>query len=149
MAYSFERFKRSRWSLVILSEGRIIFKSRARSISPLIRYLESQPRSQQDSVIFDKYVGRAAALLMVLIAPIHVHTPVISEGGDQILSQYGIPFTAERTVKYLMGEASEDMCRWEKASSGKTPEAFWQDLDYRPSGRISKERTRSSRKVRS
>lgn len=128
MAYSFERFRSSRWTLVILSEGRIVFKSRARAISPLVRYLKSGPGQSDDLVIYDKYIGRAAALLMVLIGPAEVYTPVISEGGREVLQQYGLLFHADRTVKYLMGEASQEMCKWERASLGKTPEQFREEV---------------------
>lgn len=128
MAYSFEQFKRSRWSLVILSGGRIIFKSRAKAITPLVRYLKSSPDTRPGLVIYDKYIGRAAALLMALIDPAEVYTPVISDGGAQTLKKYGISHHADRQVEYLMGEASDDMCRWEKASLGKTPEQFWEDV---------------------
>jgi len=122
--YSFDRFIKSSWSLVVLAEGRIIFRSRASAIKPLIRFIRSDLTSSSHLVIFDKYIGRAAALLMVLIKPVRVHTPVISEGGRQVLDKYQIPYEARKQVKYLMGMASDEMCRWEKMAAGKTPEEF-------------------------
>ena len=124
--YSFDRFKKSPWSLVVLERGRIVFRSRASSLKPLVRFLKSElNKNYSQLVIFDKYIGRAAALLMVLIKPVKVHTPVISEGGRRALEESGIPFEAERQVKYLMGIASEEMCGWEKMALGKTPEEFF------------------------
>ena len=71
------------------------------------------------------YTGRAAALLMVLIKPAKVYTPIISEGAREVFQQYDIPFETLETVKYLMGVASDGMCQWEKKALGKSPEEFW------------------------
>ncbi len=65
--YSYDRFKKSPWSLVVISDGRIIFRSRASALKPLVRYLTSRREQGDRVVIYDKYVGRAAAMLMTLI----------------------------------------------------------------------------------
>jgi hypothetical protein len=122
--YTFERFKKSSWSLVILSEGRPIFRSRARGILALRKFLKRENAPSDELTVYDKYIGCAAALLMALIKPARVRTPVVSEAGKAALIKYGIPFEAEREVKYLMGIASDEMCRWEKISIGKTPKEF-------------------------
>ncbi len=126
--YSFDKFVESRWSLVILSEDRVVFRSTASAIKPLIRFLKSDYKRYSQIIIYDKYVGRAAALLMALIRPQKVYTPVLSEGGEETLTKYGIPFKALKKVKYLMGMASDEMCRWEKMTIGKSPEVFWDML---------------------
>ena len=125
--YSYDKFINSKWSLVIMAEDRIIFRSRASAIKPLIRFLKSD-QIEEALTIYDKYVGRAAALLMVRIKPLKVHTPVISEGGREVFKKFGIPYKAQRQVKYLMGMASDEMCRWEKMTVGKTPDEFWDML---------------------
>jgi len=113
--------------MVILEADRVIFRSRAAAIKPVIRFIKSggRERGADSLVIYDKYVGRAAALLMSLVSPKLVCTPVLSESGEQTLKQFDIPFQADRRVKYLMGIASADMCKWEKMTLGKTPEEFW------------------------
>ncbi|UCG62579.1 MAG: DUF1893 domain-containing protein [Candidatus Zixiibacteriota bacterium] len=126
--YSFDKFIESKWSLVVLAEDRVVFRSTASAIKPLIRFMKSDYGQYREMLIYDKYIGRAAALLMVLIGPKKVYTPVISEGGQEILTKYGIPFEAQKKVKYLMGVASDEMCRWEKMTIGKSPEAFWDIL---------------------
>lgn len=126
--YSYDRFIKSPWSLVVISDGRIIFRSRASALKPLVRYLKSRRDQDGQVIIYDKYIGRAAALLMTLIKPREVHTPVISEGGRQVLEQYRVRFHADREVKFLMGVASDQMCGWEKMSVGKTPSELWDML---------------------
>lgn len=126
--HSFDKFIKSKWSLVITAGEQVIFRSQAGGIKGLARFLKSGIPTEDDIVVYDKYVGRAAALLMVLIKPVKVYTPVISEGGKEVLDREGIPYKAQKTVKYLMGMASDEMCRWEKMCIGKTPEEFWDVL---------------------
>ena len=126
--YSFDKFSAGKWSLVITSGEKVIFRSQAGGVGGLVRFLKAGIPSEDDIVIYDKYVGRAAALLMALIKPVKVYTPVISEGGKEVLERHGIPYRATRLVKYLMGMASDEMCRWEKMCIGKTPEEFWDVL---------------------
>jgi len=126
--YSFDKFITSKWSLVITAGEQVIFRSQAGGVKGLVRFLKSGASKEEDIVIYDKYVGRAAALLMVLILPVKVYTPVISEGGKEVLEKHRIPYKAHKTVKYLMGMASDEMCRWEKMCIGKTPEEFWDVL---------------------
>ena len=124
----FYKFIKSQWSLVIIAGGRILFRSKASAIKPLIKYLKSDKADAEEVTIYDKYVGRAAALLMVRIKPVLVRTPVISEGGAEVFEKFGVPYRAQRRVKYLMGVASDEMCRWEKMTIGKTPDEFWELL---------------------
>ncbi len=105
-----------------------MFRSRASALKPLRRYLLTDRSEHRDIVIYDKYVGRAAALLMALIRPQEVQTAVISEGGEATLSEHGILYTAMRRVKYLMGIASDGACQWEKIAIGKSPREFWDSL---------------------
>lgn len=127
--YTYEEFLKSDLSLVILCEGEIVFSSSETAIKPLIRFIEAKEIPTLAVTIFDRYVGRAAALLMAQIRPILVKTPVVSEAGEMVLVELGIPFEADERVKYLMGVASEDMCRWEKMSLGMSPEQFWLVLE--------------------
>ncbi len=122
--YTFEKFKQSTWSLVVLADNKVVFRSRARGLTPLRKLVNSNFSSDRRLTIYDKYVGCAAALLMALLKPSGVFTPVVSEAGKATLTRYNIPLVAEREVKYLMGIASDEMCGWEKMSIGKTPEEF-------------------------
>jgi len=130
--YNFEKFVESKWSLVIIGKGKIIFKSQASGIKPLVTFMKNDMgNNNQDLVIYDRYIGRAAALLMVLINPSKVYTPIISEGGSDVLKKYKITYFAQQQVKYLMGYASDKMCRWEKIAMNKTPQELWEVLLHR------------------
>ena len=132
--YNFEQFKNSNLSLVIVCHNEPIFQSDAGAITPLIDFINSEDYNKYSGdtgqlIIYDKYIGRAAALLMILINPTKVCTPLISQFGREVFEKYQIVYEADAEVKYLMGVASEDMCHWEKMTVGKTPEEFWTMLN--------------------
>ncbi len=126
--YTLRQFLDSDLSLAIYEGEKELFNSRASDLEPLVQFLEGKTPAGDSLVIFDRYVGRAAALLISRIKPQKVLTGVISENGSQVLDDASIPFEAGERAKYLMGVASEDMCRWEKLSLGKSSEELLSEL---------------------
>jgi len=126
--YTLKQFLDSDLSLVIYEGAREVFSSGASDLEPLVQYLDQDSTVGGNLTVFDRFVGRAAALLISTLKPRRVYTGVISENGAQVLEAMGIPFEAAETAKYLMGVASEDMCRWEKLSLGKTPDELLDEL---------------------
>ena len=122
-----DEFKKSDKSLLILLNDEIMFESKKDALIPLVEFIKSN-KPKENLLIFDKYIGRAAALLMTLLIPIKVYTPIISQFGRQVFEQHQIEFYAEQEVEYLMGVASETMCKWEKLSVGKNAEELFEIL---------------------
>ncbi len=125
MALTLSEFMDSGRSLKIFLDNEAVFESKDSDLIPLISYLKQRTEQVDNLTVYDKYVGRAAALLMVLIRPRKVFAGVVSEGGAAVLRENEIPLEAGREVKYLMEIASQGMCRWEKAAVGKSPEEWW------------------------
>jgi hypothetical protein len=119
-----EEFKSSEWNFVAYQGDKIVFKSKSKALDPLVEFVKTNP--EPGIIIFDRIVGRAAALLMTLIQPAKVYTPVISKSGRQVLDEAGIEIESPQTVEYIMGIASEDSCKWEKLVIGKSAEEFWE-----------------------
>jgi hypothetical protein len=123
--YTLQKFAESKWSLVVYQQCNAIFRSQASGIRPLITYINRYGTKKSGLVIFDKNVGRAAALLMILIKPKKIYTSVISKKGLKALNESKIDYFANKRVKYLKGIASDDICKWEKLATGKKPLTFW------------------------
>ena len=123
-----DQFLGSTASLVVYHGEEAAFESDASDLRGLVTYLGQTELGRNDVTIFDRYIGRAAALLMTLIKPIKVNTGTISEGGAAVLEEHTIPFEADEKVTYLMGVASEGMCRWEKMAVGKSSEELLTEL---------------------
>ena len=123
-----DQFLSSIASLVIYHADEIAFESDDSDLRGLVAYLQQTELGRDDVTIFDRYVGRAAALLMSRIKPIKVNTGTISEGGAAVLDEQAIPFESTAKVTFLMGVASKDMCRWEKMAVGKSAEELLAEL---------------------
>lgn len=126
--YTFDQFQQSGKSLVIIKDDELVYQSDRNALDPLIQFIKEKRHLEGGFVIFDKYIGRAAALLMTFLKPKKVYTPVISQFGREEFERFGIDYHFDKEVKYLMGVASDNMCRWEKMTVGKTPDQFWQML---------------------
>ncbi len=119
-----EEFKKNSDKFIIYKNDEVIYKSNEADLIPLLKFIKSDLSKESNLIIFDLYIGRAAALLMSRIKPEFVYTPMISKGGVAALVEYEIDFETIEMVDYLMGKASVGMCRWEKLSLGKQPEEF-------------------------
>ena len=125
---SLESFLESGKSLVIRAKDQIVFESDDSDLKPLLEYIQKFGPDYGQPVIFDKYVGRAAALLMTLVKPSRVCAGVLSENGKAALEEAALAVEYGSIVKYLMDVASHNMCRWEKMSLGLDAGQFYDQL---------------------
>lgn len=123
--YNLQKFKKSDWDLIVYKNKKIIFRSKDSGIKPLIKYVKKFDRKYKNLVVYDKIVGRAAALLLAYTNSSKVYTPIISHSGILVLKKYKIDFEAKKKVKYIMNYGSKDICKWEKLAKNKTPAVFW------------------------
>jgi hypothetical protein len=122
-----EQFLQSDYNLVIAKDGEALFFSRASDLLGLISYLKSDSPAKSVA-IFDRYVGRSAALLMILLEPTYIFAETISEPGIAVLRDTRVEPEYSRLVPLLMGHESESMCRFEKLALDKTAEQLLIEL---------------------
>jgi hypothetical protein len=122
-------FNHSDWNFVVYSGEDRVFESRQSDLRALVRFLQDRTDDARPVTFFDRYVGRAAALLMVIAEPTRVYAGIVSAGGRKVLEQHGIALEAGQDVDYLMGVASENMCRWEKLAVDKSPGELLTELE--------------------
>lgn len=93
-----------------------LFESSEGGMKPLLEALRILGRSRlRGTVVVDKIVGKAAALLMAHFRPKEVYCGTLSRRGEGILARYGIPYNAERIVPEICRPASDDLCPFEEA----------------------------------
>lgn len=76
------------------------------------------------AMIFDKIIGRAAALLLSYSGAKKILTPVITRNALAILQRGGAEIKYDKIVKNILNLAGDDLCPMEKLSCGKTVEEF-------------------------
>ena len=106
--------KEEQKSCVILSEDGAVRCSDAIGIKPLMVELRADRKAFQGSVIADKVVGKAAALLAVLGEVQAVFGRVMSEGAVSIFEKHQIPYQSETLVPYIENRTKDGMCPMEE-----------------------------------
>ncbi len=65
--------------------------------------------------VADKIVGKAAAMLFVLLGIKAVHAKTLSLGGKEILQRYSIDFTYDELTDIIINRTGDGMCPMENA----------------------------------
>lgn len=101
-------------SCVILSEDGTMKTSDAIGIKPLMEELRADRKAFRESVIADKVVGKAAALLAVLGKAEAVFGSVMSDGAVKVLEKHQIPYEFETRVQHIENRTKDGMCPMEE-----------------------------------
>ena len=121
----FVEFVNSGDSLQVYKGDALIYASREKMLLPLIKYIETYAAKYRQVIIFDKIVGNAAALLLVLADCRQVYSPLASESALKTLDKHGIVYQINRIVPCIEKPGTGKICPMEKMSLDKTPEAFY------------------------
>lgn len=115
-AYSLDYFSEKNWSFVLIKNGKILYKSKADRLRPLILCIKKHKKEMRGAVVFDKIVGRAAALLLAYAKVKEVWTPTISQDAMKYLKKSKIKIEFKKEVKNIMNQKGDDLCPMEKLS---------------------------------
>jgi hypothetical protein len=122
----FDKFLTSSNTLRVYKGDKLIFASDKDRLLPLVEYLEKFASHHRNVVIFDKIMGRAAALLCIKANCLEVYSPLGSQLAVEVLGKRGIKYHLTRTVPCIQKPNQKDMCPMELLSIGKEPEEFYQ-----------------------
>jgi hypothetical protein len=123
----FNEFLTSANTLRVYNGSKLIFTSDKDRLLPLVEYLEHASH-HRNVVIFDKILGRAAALLCVKAECHEVYSSLGSQLAIEVLEKCGIKYHLTRTVPCIQKPNQQQMCPMEVLSIGKEPEEFYQAL---------------------
>ena len=101
------------YTCVLCKDGET-YTSTERGVKPLIAFAESG-QDFKDFSAADKIVGKAAALLYVLLGVHTVFAQVTSEDGSYTLARHGITPLCDTSVKEIRNRADTGMCPMEEA----------------------------------
>ncbi len=121
----FDKFLTSNNTLHVYEDSTLIFASEKDRLLPLVEYIDKFASSHRDVVIFDKIMGRAAALLCIKADCREVHSPLGSQLAIELLEQNGIKHNLSQIVPCIQKPNQKGMCPMELLSIGKEPEEFY------------------------
>ena len=124
--HSFSEFLTSGDSLQVYEGDKLIFTSSKDRLLPLLEYIDRFAAYHRRVVIFDKVIGRAAALLCAKASCREVYSPLGSQLAVEVLDKHGIKYHLTKIVPYIQQLNHEDMCPMEKLSLDKEPEEFYE-----------------------
>ena len=117
-------FNDKKLSFVLSKGDKIIYRSKKQRLIPLLFCLKKYKAQMRGALVFDKVVGRAAALLLLYGGVKKVITPLISRGALIVLKRGGAKVEYEKIVKCILNVKGDDLCPMEKMSRGKTVTQF-------------------------
>lgn len=90
----------------------IVFESDKSGIAPLIAAIDGGIDSR-GCTAYDKIVGKAAALLYVLMGVGKVHAGVLSASGEHVLKSNGITVTCDTLTERIINRKGDGLCPME------------------------------------
>ncbi len=112
------------WSFALIGGGKILYYSKSQGLKPLIFCVKKYRRQMRGAAVYDKVIGRAAALLLVYGRVRKVMTPLISRGGLAVLRRGGAETEYKKIVRHILNAPGSDLCPMEKLSRKKSPAEF-------------------------
>lgn len=109
------RLDKEELSLLVLSGSRVLYSSKADGIRPLIEAIDSLGiKMLQGSVIVDKVVGKASALLICYFGAKRTFAKIMSVTGAGVLRAHRVDYFAKKLVREIRNKNNTDICPFEK-----------------------------------
>lgn len=88
--------------------------SQKRGVAPLMELLDGGADIRGYSAA-DKAVGKAAAMLFVLLGISEIYAVVMSRGAKAVFDEHGIKYSCGEEVEYIVNRQKNGMCPMERA----------------------------------
>ncbi len=116
MNYHIQRLKLEGLNLIILKGDKTLFTSRGEGMLPLYEAANSLGLSAlEGSLVVDRIVGKAAALVVSRFKAVEVHCIVLSLRAMEVLDRQGIKHYSERLTPEIMNKLGTGICPFEDA----------------------------------
>ena len=111
-------YKKAQFSLVVVRDGEIVATSKEKGVRGILSVYNNQPELLEGASIADKLMGRAVTMICELGKVKSIYTPLLSQGGEEILKRAFIDYQAERIVPAIRNRDNTDLCPIEKLTTG-------------------------------
>ena len=119
-------------NLMIIKDDETIYSSMAEGIVPLIEPIDHLGLSiLVNSVIIDRVVGKAAALLISYVKAREIYTGLLSRGAIVVLKMYKIQYSSKIVVDEILDKNKTKICPFEEAVLDiEDPKKGYEKLSY-------------------
>ena len=113
-----KRLDEEKLNLIIIKNRKDIFKSSKKGMVPLLDAIENLGLPKlSNSIVIDKLVGKAAALIICFFKAREVQTKILSVKARDVLEKYEIKHSSYTVIPKIMNKSGIDICPFEKAVS--------------------------------
>lgn len=110
-----QRLKEEGLNLIILKDGVTVFKSSRDGMQSLLEAINSlDPAALRGSIVVDKIVGKAAALLISYFKAKEVHCTVMSIRAREVLKRHEIKYYSEKLLPEITNRLGTGICPFEE-----------------------------------
>lgn len=100
-------------TIVIYKSDASVVLSNDRGVAPLMKLLKEDKEQLRDSMVADKVIGKAAALLMVYAGIKEVYTPTISKPAVDVFENYNVKISYDKIVDRIINRKGDGLCPME------------------------------------
>lgn len=101
-------------SIVIVQNGKIWKKKKGDGVRPILETIEEMGEDIYDSVIGDRILGKASALLCRYAKAAGVYSPQGTKTAIALLIMGGVPCQVDKMIPFIENKYGDDICPFEK-----------------------------------
>ena len=101
-------------SVVVVKNGIFLSKKAGNGIKPIIETIQELKNKIHGSIIGDKILGRASALLCVYSKVVGVYSPQSTKTAISILLENNIVYKTDKIIPFIKNKNEDDICPFEK-----------------------------------
>ena len=116
-------------SIVVVKDGDVLIKKKGDGIRPILEVMEELKEKIQGSIVGDRILGKASALLCRYSKIKGVYSPQATKTAIAVLIIAGIPSQIDEMIPYIKNRGEGDVCPFEKMLSDiDSPEEAYEIL---------------------
>lgn len=112
-----EALSKTDCSIVVVKNGAILTKKQGIGIRPIVEVIDELKENIHSSIVGDRILGKASALLCVYSKVRGVFTPQATKTAIAVLIRSGIPCQTDEMIPYIKNKNGDDLCPFEKMLS--------------------------------
>ena len=101
-------------SIVVVKDGKVLTEKQGNGIRPILDAIVQLGESMNGTVIGDRILGKASALLCVHSKVDGVYSPQATKTAVAVLIRAGIPGQTEEIIPFVKNRDGDDICPFEK-----------------------------------
>lgn len=109
-----EVLKKADCSIVVVKNGDVLIKKKGDGIRPILEVIEELKEEIQGSIVGDRILGKASALLCRYSKAKGVYSPQATKTAIAVLIIAGIPSQIDEMIPYIKNRDGSDVCHFEK-----------------------------------